>query len=201
MSDAGTPTVSDPGGHLIRVAIEAGIRIEPVPGPNAAVAALAASGFPSDTFLFLGFPPIRSKDRKEWMAALPLAGRTVVFYEAPHRIRRTLDEIKHVLGDVPAVIAREMTKTHEELVRGPISKILNGLAAPRGELTVVLKLPQITEHASRAPGDSQIATEFGGLTDSGRLSRQQALAELAGRYQMSRNQVYSAVERGRKSGD
>src|SRR5437763_10120720 len=87
VSDAGTPTVSDPGGLLIRTAIDAGIRVEPIPGPSAILAALAASGLQAESFTFLGFPPIRSKDRKSWFERLQVAGGIVVFFEAPHRIR------------------------------------------------------------------------------------------------------------------
>ena len=99
VSDAGTPTVSDPGHRFIAAAIEAGIRVEPVPGPSAALAALAASGLPTDTFLFLGFPPIKAKDRLRWFEEVRLAARTVVFFEAPHRIRATLEQLLALVGD------------------------------------------------------------------------------------------------------
>src|SRR4051812_34543428 len=123
VSDAGTPTVSDPGGRLIRAAIDAGIRVEPIPGPSAVLAALAVSGLPTDTFTFLGFPPTRSKDRKAWFERLQTIGGTIVFFEAPHRIRGTLDDLVRIAGDVDVLLAREVTKAHEQLVRGPISKV------------------------------------------------------------------------------
>src|SRR5215471_10179569 len=113
VSDAGTPVVSDPGQHLIRTAIDAGIRIEPIPGPSAVMAALAASGLAADTFTFLGFPPIRSKDRADWFERLRTAQGTVVFFEAPHRIGPTLEELLAKIGDRPAVVCRELTKVHE----------------------------------------------------------------------------------------
>lgn len=138
VSDAGTPTVSDPGGGLIRAAIEAGIRVEPIPGANAAVATLSVSGLLTNNFTFLGFPPTRSKDRKLWFSRLALMGGVVVFYEAPHRIEHTLEELREKIGDRPAVIARELTKAHEQLVRGPISSLLQGLTSGRGEFTVVV---------------------------------------------------------------
>src|SRR5437868_5447162 len=97
VSDAGTPLISDPGQHLIRLAIDAGLRIEVVPGPSAIVTALAASGFPTQPFVFLGFPPIRSKHRAQWLATLKASQVTAVFFEAPHRIRRTLEEIRALL--------------------------------------------------------------------------------------------------------
>src|SRR5439155_1428810 len=104
VSDAGTPTVSDPGQRLIHDAIEAGIRVEAIPGPSAAMAALAASGLPSETFTFLGFPPTRSNARVAWLSSLRSAARTVVFFEAPHRILTTLQELHGVIGDRPIAV-------------------------------------------------------------------------------------------------
>src|SRR5215467_9170488 len=127
VSDAGTPVVSDPGQYLIRTAIDAGVRVEPIPGPSAVMAALAASGLDSDTFSFLGFPPIRAKDRTEWFDRLRRSQGTVVFFEAPHRIRSTLEALLARIGDRPAVICRELTKIHETLVRGPISDLLQSI--------------------------------------------------------------------------
>src|ERR1700676_1350210 len=153
VSDAGTPTVSDPGGRLIGAAIESGVRVEPIPGPSAALAALVASGLPSDTFLFLGFPPTRSKDRMMWFKALRSAERTVVFFEAPHRIRRTLEELKEEVGDCRVMIGRELTKAHEELVRGPISVVLAHLLIPKGEFTVVADLKTLVGQMTISPPD------------------------------------------------
>ena len=127
VSDAGTPTVSDPGHRFIVAAIEAGIRVEPIPGPSAALAALAVSGLPTGTFLFLGFPPVKSKDRLLWFDTVRSANCTVVFFEAPHRIRATLEQLLSLVGDCQVAIGRELTKAHEELVRGPISEVLKGL--------------------------------------------------------------------------
>src|ERR1700730_11544158 len=125
VSDAGTPTISDPGHALIRRAIESAIRVEPIPGPNAAVAALAVSGFPGDAFTFLGFPPTRSKDRISWLERMRNAGVIVVFYEAPHRIRRTLTDLLTNLGDCQIIVGRELTKVHEEILRGPVSTVID----------------------------------------------------------------------------
>ena len=121
VSDAGTPTISDPGQRLIKAAIDAGIRVEPIPGPNAVIAALTVSGLPTDSFCFLGFPPTRSKARSEWFERVRSIGGTVVFFEAPHRIRETLGELQREVGDCQVAVCRELTKKHEELVRGPIS--------------------------------------------------------------------------------
>jgi 16S rRNA (cytidine1402-2'-O)-methyltransferase len=139
VSDAGTPTVSDPGQRLVAAAAAAGIRVEPVPGPSAVLATLAASGMAGDTFTFLGFPPTRSKARSAWFDRLRDSSGLVVFYEAPHRILETLDRVRQVVGDVEACVGRELTKVHEELVRGPISAISGRLENARGELTVVVR--------------------------------------------------------------
>src|SRR5437773_8319750 len=111
VSDAGTPTISDPGGYLIRMAIDAGLRVEPIPGASAAMAALAVSGLPTESFSFLGFPPTRSKARTEWFERLRTVAGTVIFFEAPHRIRETLRELQETIGDCPDVVGRELTKS------------------------------------------------------------------------------------------
>lgn len=202
VSDAGTPTVSDPGRRLVAAAAEAGIRVEPIPGPSAALAALAVSGLPTDTFLFLGFPPIRLKDRKKWLAALKAAGRTVVFFEAPHRLRVTLEQLLDTIGDRTVLVARELTKIHEELVRGPISEILAKLPSPRGEFTVVAELGYTTEIPTvLAPSERDILAYFGELTNNKQMRRRQAIALVARRYGRTANEVYDVIERAKKSGE
>ena len=203
VSDAGTPGISDPGQLLIRAAIEAGIRIEPVPGPNAAIALLAVSGFDTDSFTFLGFPPARGKDRKLWLDRLAEGAGTVVFYEAPHRIRQTLADIHARYGDWQVVVGREVTKVHEELVRGPISEALNRLTVPKGEFTVVLEIGQMVEIAGSggtpaAPSDRELLVELGETTKNSGFTRRKAIAALASRYQMMPNAIYAAIERARK---
>jgi 16S rRNA (cytidine1402-2'-O)-methyltransferase len=195
VSDAGTPTISDPGQRLIRAAIDAGVRVEPVPGPSAAVTALAASGIGCQTFTFLGFPPIRMTDRKRWMAELQSAGRPVVFFEAPHRIRETLEQVKRIVGDRYVSVARELTKTHEEFVRGPISSVLEQLTTPIGEFTVVVDIGRTTDIAVAAPASPEIlSAELGEMTISGGLSRRQAISRLARTHGMPPNEVYEAIE-------
>ena len=199
VSDAGTPTVSDPGHQLICRAAAAGIPVESIPGASAVVTALASSGFPGDTFTFLGYPPIRSNDRTRWLSDLASAGRTVVFFEAPHRIRETLEQILGTVGNCDAVVGRELTKVHERLVRGPISEVLLLLGEPKGEFTVVLDLghkPDI--RASAAPDDAGLLKELKEITMSSRLPRRQAINVLARRHRLPPNDVYAAVERARK---
>lgn len=200
VSDAGTPTVSDPGRRLIRDAAEAGIRTEPIPGPSAVLAALSVSGFPGDTFTFLGFPPTRSKARSAWIERLAQSTGSVIFFEAPHRIRRTLEELSRVLGETDVVITRELTKIHEELVRRPITQAAEALSETRGEFTVVLNLGDKTENREAPPpGDEELAEEFGRMANLGRGGRREIVRDLANRHRLSQREVYAAIERAKGS--
>jgi 16S rRNA (cytidine1402-2'-O)-methyltransferase len=201
VSDAGTPLISDPGGELVRLAIDAGIRVEPVPGPTAIIASLAASGFPTHPFMFLGFPPTRAKDRREWMALLRSAKCSVVFFEAPHRIRQTLSDILLTVGDLQGVVCRELTKAHEELVRGPISVIAHAPSIERGELTIVLDgghSPEIS--AAVMATDQELLLELGRITKDQKLSKRRAIQVLARQHGRKPNEVYEALERAKASG-
>jgi 16S rRNA (cytidine1402-2'-O)-methyltransferase len=124
VSDAGTPLLSDPGARLVRAAIDAGVRVEVVPGPSAMLAALVGSGLPGETFTFLGFVPGRDSERRRWLLAAGAEPRTIVFFEAPHRVRATLEAALELLGDREVVLARELTKLHEEYLRGQITSVL-----------------------------------------------------------------------------
>jgi 16S rRNA (cytidine1402-2'-O)-methyltransferase len=195
VSDAGTPTVSDPGQRLIQAAVAAGVRVEPIPGPSAILATLAASGFPADSFLFLGFPSTRSKDRNRWFERLRVATGTVVFFEAPHRLRRTLSEIQEAMGDIEAVVGREISKIHEELVRGPISTVLSVLEEPRGEFTIALSIGQKPEITVELAGLEKAAVaDFGLITELAGASRRTIVAALAKRHGLHPNQVYALLE-------
>jgi len=204
VSDAGTPTLSDPGTHLIARAIAARIRVEAIPGPNAAIAALSVSGRPADGFLFLGFPPTRAKNRNNWMERLKSAQGLAVFYEAPHRVTSTLREIYQSLGDVPVVVARELTKAHEELVRGPISTVVGGAIKAIGEFTVIIDVGQKPNNESialpKAEAIELLADEFGRMTANGGQTRRQALAELARKYGVTTKEAYKAIEEAKRSG-
>ncbi len=140
VSDAGTPGISDPGYDLVCLAIEHGINVIPLPGPTAFVAALIASGLPTDRFVFEGFLPKARGERLKVVAGLRGETRTLVFYESPHRLLATLAELATALGDRPAAAAREITKKFEEISRGTISELQAkfGAAAPRGEFTLIV---------------------------------------------------------------
>jgi 16S rRNA (cytidine1402-2'-O)-methyltransferase len=140
VSDAGTPGISDPGHRLVTLCLRHHIPVVPIPGPSALIAALAASGLPTDEFLFVGFLPPRSGARRKALDALKAESRTLIFYEAPHRVVETLADAADILGPRPAVIAREITKMHEEFLRGPLPELLETARkrAPRGEITLLI---------------------------------------------------------------
>jgi 16S rRNA (cytidine1402-2'-O)-methyltransferase len=174
VTDAGMPAISDPGHHLVTLCLRHKIPVVPVPGATALVAALAASGMPTDEFLFLGFLPNRSTDRRKALKPLCGENRTLVFYEAPHRLREMLTDARQILGNRPAVVAREVTKLHEEFARGTLDELTAEFTRrePRGEITVLigapnensapvpatsLSLPQRVEEIMRAQGVDQKA--------------------------------------------
>jgi len=199
VTDAGTPAVSDPGFRLVRAAIDAGIRVEAIPGPSAVLAALVSSGLPTDGFLFAGFPPPKSAARRAWFAALAGERRTLVFFEAPHRVRETLADALAALGDRQASVGRELTKLHEEIIRGPLSSLPQRVGKPRGEFTVVVAGRDDSEGASlEEVHDSQLLTEFGHLTESG-AGRREAIGELARRHRLRSRDVFTAIDRARRS--
>ena len=201
VSDAGTPTVSDPGGRLIRAVIDAGLRVEPVPGPSAVLAALAASGLPTDSFLFLGFPPIVSKDRKTWFDRVKAVRGTIVFFEAPHRIQETLHELEREVGRCDVAVGRELTKIHEELVRGPIETVSKRVGEGRGEYTVVVFVGQTTETIQSAEvSPSVLVSEFGDMTLIKGATKRRAINVLARRHGIAPNRVYEILEAAKKSG-
>jgi 16S rRNA (cytidine1402-2'-O)-methyltransferase len=201
VSDAGTPTVSDPGAQLVRRAIAAGIRIEPIPGPSAVLTILAASGLPTDSFSFLGFPPTRGSDRKEWFERLRSSPGTVVFFEAPHRIRETMAELARTVGDCAVVVGRELTKAHEELVRGPISEVLDRLDESRGEFTVAVDIGHIPDIKSHGPPSGQeLASQIGEMTTVAGMTKRRAINAVARRHGLAPNRVYELVEDAKKSG-
>jgi len=139
ISDAGTPGVADPGYRIISQSVQAGVPVEAIPGPAAFLAALVVSGLPMDRFTFEGFAPLKEAAKKKWFKELAEEERTIVFYESPHRILKTLEAMKEVLGDVRVVVARELTKKFEEVRRGPLSEVITHFSSRKvlGEFVVV----------------------------------------------------------------
>lgn len=141
ISDAGTPAINDPGYELVRAAIQAGHPVSPVPGPSAPIAALAASGLPTDSFLYLGYLPRKSSERREKLASVASLPYTLIIFETPHRLVESLQDILSVLGDRPISACRELTKLYEQFVRGGVSQVLTHFTEnePRGEFVLVIE--------------------------------------------------------------
>ncbi|MBM2838232.1 MAG: rsmI [Deltaproteobacteria bacterium] len=163
VSDAGTPGISDPGHDLIKGAIEAGIRVVPIPGPSAAITALSVSGLPSDIFAFEGFLPAKEKARNERLETLRGEQRTLIFYESPQRLLSTLKDIRDIIGDRNIAVLRELTKIHEEAVRGRVSDILEALKnrAIKGEVVIILEGFQGKEFKGSIIDELEMAVKSG----------------------------------------
>ena len=166
VSDAGTPLISDPGYRLVEEVVEAGGTVVPIPGPSALLAALTASGLPSDTFLFAGFLPVKSGRKQARLAELAAVPATLIFYESPRRIAETLAAMHDVLGDRPAAVCRELTKTFEEVRRGSLAMLAESYAqqdTPKGEIVVCVG-PPLAQVATEADIDAlllSLAAEMG----------------------------------------
>ena len=209
VSDAGTPAVSDPGALLVREAIAAGVPVIPIPGTNAAISALIASGFSGEEFQFLGFLPEKAGARRtylEKLAALPRERtQTLIFYEAPHRILDTLADLESVWGSaLRAVVARELTKVHEEFMRGTVAVVRRELAARdrmRGEITLLIEAPAAPVTApGAAPAHSAtegITTRLAGIQAESGADEKEALKRLARELGRSKSDLYRELQRER----
>jgi 16S rRNA (cytidine1402-2'-O)-methyltransferase len=189
VSDAGTPNLSDPGYELVRAALEAGHAVVPVPGASALLAALVASGLPTDAFVYLGFLPRKAAERRGLLAGVAREPRTLVAYEAPHRLLETLAEVQAQLGDRPVAVARELTKLHEEIFRGPVSAAHAHFAAGEvlGEITLVIGgAPAVAEAAWTA---AQVQAEVAQLVAGG-LRLKEAARLVADRAGWPQRDVY-----------
>ncbi len=193
VSDAGMPTVSDPGFRLVRACAEAGIDVRVVPGPSAVLAALVVSGLPTDRFVFEGFLPRRGEDRRARLEALAPDPRTLVLFESPRRVVGTLDDLAVALGDRPAAVCRELTKLHEEVLRGPLTELAGELrrrGEVRGEIAIVV---------GGSTGESAAEVDPVSLAEAARelvragVRRREAAAEVARRHGASTNEVYRAL--------
>lgn len=202
VADAGTPLLSDPGARLVRDALDGGFKVHPAPGPSAVLGGLVMSGLGGGPFTFAGFPPNRSKARKEWISRLAVEPRPVVIFESPHRVKAALTDMATALGNRKIAVCREMTKMHEELINGQIKSVIEQIVEPRGEYTIVVAPPE------KAPGDGAGAASnetsdrlwnyFCKLTDKMGCDRRLAIRILADRYGVPRSTVYSIVRERNK---
>lgn len=198
VSEAGTPGISDPGYELIRAAIAASVPVVPIPGPSAVIAALAVSGLPTDQFTFVGFLPRRRAERHARLRSMATENRTMVAYEAPHRLTETLNDIVEILGNRQLCVARELTKVHEEVLRGSAEEIRRHFDAtpPQGEFTLVIagapaERPAVSEET--------VVTQLKALLDAG-LSGKDAVERVAGLTGHPKKQVYRLLSRLKAEG-
>lgn len=191
VSDAGTPLVSDPGFRLVRAAIEAGIPVVPIPGPSAILAALTGSGLPTDAFCFGGFLPAKSSQRRKALEEVRHERATLIFYETPHRILDALADIEAVLGDRQVVVARELTKLHEEFLRGTAAEIREDLSkrpAVRGEFTIL-----IDRGPEQAAPMGSLSEHVEALVAAG-VPRMEAIKQAAKARGLSKREAYGQLE-------
>ena len=191
VTDAGMPVVSDPGSELVSAARASGNRVEVVPGPSAVTAALAVSGLPGDCFLFLGFLPRRGKSRTAKVRSVAAFLAPIIIFEAPHRLRATLQDLLNVLGDRDLAVCRELTKLHEEVFRGSVSQALDYFAEPRGEFVLLLAgaAPPSGPPVPSQPHLEAASAELAKLKQSGSRARA-AVAQVAATYDLPRKIVY-----------
>ena len=194
VSDAGTPLISDPGFRIVQAAVDRGISVVPIPGASAVITALSVSGLPTDQFLFAGFLPARTGARRAKLNELRKVAGTLVFYEAPHRIKATLQDALEVLGNREAVIAREVTKLHEEFARGSLSQLIERLSsseAPRGEMVLIISSQDAEPSAfSRATSpEEQLSRRVDELEREG-IDQKTILKRVAKEFGLKRDEAY-----------
>jgi 16S rRNA (cytidine1402-2'-O)-methyltransferase len=195
VSDAGMPLVSDPGYRLVTLCVRHKIPVVPVPGPSAMLAALAGSGLPSEEFLFVGFLPQRSGERRRMLERLRIEERTIILYEAPHRIAESIADAREILGDRPACIAREVTKLHEEFLRGKLSQLEESLAErpARGEITLVVGPPEAYAVSGQADTSQSLSDRVEELIRQAKLDRKEALKLAAKERGITRRAAYDQL--------
>jgi 16S rRNA (cytidine1402-2'-O)-methyltransferase len=195
VSDAGTPGISDPGAELVRLAREQGIRVEAIPGASAVSAAISVAGLAETAFVFMGFAPFKSKDRKQWFNRLSTfhGMAAVVCFEAPHRVLKTLGEMGFYVKS-PILLFRELTKLHEETLQGTPDQLLEALPNPVGEFTLVIPQAAATEMATEAVSPEDLRVYLGQLIENGASSRREAARELAAKFGLSTKFVYDATK-------
>jgi 16S rRNA (cytidine1402-2'-O)-methyltransferase len=189
VSNAGTPSVSDPGYRLIKAAIANKITVTPIPGVSAAIAAMSVSGLPTDSFVFVGFVPKKKGKRLKYLTELGAEPRPLIFYESPQRILSLMEEIISCIGDRNAILAREMTKLHEEFVRGTVSKILKTIRARpavRGECTLVVAGAEASEQVDA----ETVKTEIKEALQNGQDGLSEIARTIAKKYGLPKSEVY-----------
>jgi 16S rRNA (cytidine1402-2'-O)-methyltransferase len=202
VSDAGTPGISDPGFRVVQAAIKQGLRVVPLPGPTALITALIASGLASDEFFFGGFLPARSGQRRARLAEVASIPSTLIFYEAPHRIAATLKDARDVLGEREAVVARELTKMHEEISRGRLSELVERFSSSertRGEMVLMIDRTPIQSEAPSGKPVRSVAALVAMFEDEG-MDHRAALKKTARELGLTRAEAYRRLVADRHGG-
>ena len=189
VSDAGLPAISDPGADLVRLAIDNDIKVCPIPGANAALSALICSGLDTSKFLFAGFAPKTKKNRRDFLQKLSTIEETIIFYEAPHRLKTFLEDLQEIFGDRQIVLARELTKVHEEFLRGTLDELAE-ISEPKGEFVVVVDGQSVAQ-VVEVP-DESIAQVVEKFIAQG-LDKKSAMRETAKLFNVSRREIYNAL--------
>jgi 16S rRNA (cytidine1402-2'-O)-methyltransferase len=200
VSDAGTPVISDPGHRLVSLCLRHHIPVIPIPGASAMVAALAASGMPSEEFTFLGFLPARPAERRRALRRFSPEPRTMIFYESPQRLRQTLEDALEILGNRHAAVARELTKIHEELLHGRIEELIAAAAEkpPRGEITLLIAPPDANLQGTPRPREADpksLARRVAEIQSTGGVDRKTALKQAAKEFGLAKREAYKRLVR------
>jgi 16S rRNA (cytidine1402-2'-O)-methyltransferase len=195
VSDAGMPLVSDPGHRLVAMCLRHHIPVVPIPGPSALLASLSASGLPNEEFLFVGFLPSRSGERRRALERLRIENRTIIFYEAPHRVEECVADAREILGDRPACLAREVTKLHEEFRRGKLSDLSASLEArpARGEITLLIGPEDPAEARANLDSTQSLSERVDELIRQAKLDRKDALKLAAKERGLTRRAAYGQL--------
>jgi 16S rRNA (cytidine1402-2'-O)-methyltransferase len=195
VSDAGMPLVSDPGHHLVTLCLRHHVSVVPVPGPSALLAALAASGLPNEEFLFVGFLPNRAGERRRALERLRIEDRTIILYEAPHRIAECVADAREVLGNRTACVAREVTKLHEEFRRGKLSELFASLKErpAKGEITLLIGAEDPADARTPANSMQSLAERVEELIRQAKLDRKEALKLAAKEHGLTRREAYDKI--------
>jgi len=199
VSDAGTPGIADPGIALVQACWQHGVSVDPVPGASAPLAAAVASGFPLEPLTFCGFVPARAKDRDAWLQRMQGVHSTLVFFETPHRMQRTLLGFSQYFGDRPICVAREVTKMHQQIVVGNATTIIGQITDYKGEFTIVVGPLSSAPHRSDV-SDEDLYSEFCQITNN-LPTRRAAMSVVAKKYGRTTKEVYDAIERRKGSGE
>ena len=203
VSDAGMPLVSDPGYRLVTLCLRHHVPVVPIPGPSALVASLAASGLPNEEFLFVGFLPARGGERRRALERLRIEDRTIILYEAPHRIAESVADALEILGDRPACLAREVTKLHEEFRRGKLSELAGSLEKnpARGEITLLIGPTEAADARAHADSTQSLAARVEELMRQVKLDRKEALKLAAKERGLTRHAAYDQMLESKSSPD